>query len=71
MAEESDARVSGHVAVERAKGGHALTARDLRLLLDGVEKAGFPDSSEVRVRTSWKADKHGSVPKRITVVTPE
>lgn len=70
MTEKDGVTITGHVAVERVSGGGGLTVADLRMLLAGVEKAGLPDTSEVRARTSWRASEHGFSVKQITVVAP-
>lgn len=68
MTEEGGAQIRGHVYVECRSG---LTVADLRMLLDGADKAGFPDTAELHARTMWKVNDHGFKVKKLTAVVPE
>lgn len=68
MAEEDGVTVTGHVIMVKRDG---ITVADLRLFLEAVDCSPLPDTTEVRVRTSWNVNRDGARVRKITAVVPE
>lgn len=66
MTEDGQILVTAHAAVECTDG---LTVSHLRTLLAAVDEIGIPDQTEIRVRTMWRTNAHGSKIKRMTAAT--
>lgn len=64
MTEENNAWIKAHTTIEHADG---LTVRDLRILLEAVDKIGLPDDAKLFARSKFRGgSRHGNLIKRIT-----